>query len=67
MNDSDDGGVLGSTHEYKGENEWILNSRCSIHITPNKDLFTTYEKVDGENVTTRNNGTFKVVGLGVFK
>ena len=31
---------------------------------PNKDLFTTYERVDGENVTMGNNATFKVVGVG---
>ena len=67
MNDSDDGGVLVATHEYKGENEWILDSGCSFHMTPNKDLFTTYEIVDGGNVTMGNNATCKVVGLGVFK
>ena len=42
MNDSDDGGILVATHEYKGENEWILDSGCSFHMTPNKDLFSTY-------------------------
>ena len=64
MNDSDDGGVLVATHEYKGENEWIPDFGCSFHMTPNKDLFTTYEKVDGGNVTMGNNATCKVVGVG---
>ena len=33
-NGSDDGGILVATHEYKGENEWILDSGCSFHMTP---------------------------------
>ena len=64
MNDSVNGGVSVATHEYKGENEWILDSGCSFHMTPNKDFFTTYEKVDGGNVTMGNNATCKVVGVG---
>ena len=33
-------------------------------MTPNKDLFTTYERLDGGNVTMGNNATCKVVGVG---
>ena len=35
-NDSEDGGVLVATHEYKGSDKWIPNSGCSFHMTPNK-------------------------------
>ena len=27
-------------------NAWILNFRCSYHMTPNKDWFTTYKSYD---------------------
>lgn len=37
-----------------GYKEWILNSGCSFHMTTNRDFFTTYEKVDGGNVTLDN-------------
>ena len=53
-----------ATHEYKRENEWILDSGCSFHMTPNKGLFTTHERVDGGNVTMGNNATCKIVGVG---
>ena len=33
-------------------------------MTPNKGLITTYEKVDGGNVTIENNATCKIVGVG---
>ena len=39
---SDDGGVLVATHDYKGSDEWIVNSGCSFHMTPNKSFFSTY-------------------------
>ena len=64
MNDSNDGGILVAIHEYKGENERILDSGCSFHMTPNKDFFTTYKRVDGGNVTLGNNVTCKVVDVG---
>src|SRR5688572_15865204 len=63
VNGSDDGGILFATHEYGCENEWILDSGCSFYMTPNKDLFTTYERLDRQNVTMGNNATCKVVGV----
>ena len=51
MNDSDDGGVLFAIHGYKNNDEWIHESGCTFHMTPNKSFFQTYESVDGGNVT----------------
>ena len=64
MNDSDDGGVLVATHAYKDNDEWILDSGCRFHMTPNKTFFQTFESVDEKNVTIGNNTTCKVVGVG---
>ncbi len=36
-------------------------------MTPNKDLFTTYERVDEGNVTMGNDALCKVVGVGSVK
>ncbi|GJW40490.1 hypothetical protein Tco_0066335 [Tanacetum coccineum] len=30
--------------------EWIKDSGCSRHMTGNKDLFSTYEAINGGNV-----------------
>ena len=67
MNDNDDGHVLVATYGYKDSDEWILDSGCTFHMTPNKTFFQTYETIDGENVTTGNNTTCKVVGVGSVK
>ena len=67
MNDSGDGGVLVAIHGYKDGNEWILDSGCTFHMTPNKAFFQTFESVDGGNVTMGNNTTCKVVGVGSVK
>lgn len=63
VNDSDDGGDLMVTRGYMGVDEWILHSD-SFHITLNRDFFSTYEKLDGGNVTLGNDDTCKVVSIG---
>ena len=46
------------THGYKGVNESILDFKCSFHMTPNKDLISTYEKVDCGSVTLANDDNY---------
>ena len=43
--------------------EWILDSRCSFHMCPCKDLFKTFESIDGGKVLLGNNLTCKVAGI----
>ena len=65
MNDNDDDdGVLVATHKYKGCDEWILDSGCSFHITPNKSLFSKNESIEGWNVNMENNTICKEVSVG---
>ena len=42
----------------------FLTRGCSFHMTPHKEFFSTYEKVDGGSVTLGNDDTCKVVGIG---
>ena len=63
VNDRDDGGALVEIHGWKGVDEQILDFDSSFHMIPNKDLFSTYEKVNGGNITLDNNDTYKIVGL----
>ena len=64
VNDSDDGGALMVTHGYKGDKEWIVDWGCSFHMTPHKEFFSTYEKVDGGSVTLGNDVICKIMGIG---
>ena len=46
---------------------WILDSGCSFHMTPNRDWFSTYELVHKGAVLMGNNASFKVVGIGIVR
>ena len=48
VNDSDDGVVSVATHGYKDSDEWILDSECTFHMTPNKTFFHTFKVLMGE-------------------
>ncbi|GJY05752.1 hypothetical protein Tco_0371692 [Tanacetum coccineum] len=41
--------------------EWIKDSRCSRHMTGNKDLFSSYKTIDGRNVVFGGNTKSKIV------
>ncbi|GJR88374.1 putative reverse transcriptase domain-containing protein [Tanacetum coccineum] len=41
--------------------EWIKDSGCSRHMTGNKDLFLTYEAINGDNVVFGSNTKSKIV------
>ncbi|GJX79689.1 reverse transcriptase domain-containing protein, partial [Tanacetum coccineum] len=42
--------------------EWIKDSGCTRHMTGNKDLFSTYEAIDGGNVMFGSNAKSKIIG-----
>ncbi|GKF19745.1 hypothetical protein Tco_0068383, partial [Tanacetum coccineum] len=42
--------------------EWIKDSGCTRHMTGNKDLFSTYEAIDGGNVVFGSNAKSKIIG-----
>ncbi|GJX00415.1 zf-CCHC domain-containing protein [Tanacetum coccineum] len=44
--------------------EWIKYSGCSRHMTGNKDIFTTYEAINGGNVVFGSNTKSKIIGKG---
>ncbi|GKE78842.1 hypothetical protein Tco_1544962, partial [Tanacetum coccineum] len=45
-------------------NEWIKDSGFSRHMTSNKDLFSTYESINGGNVVFGGNTKSKIIGKG---
>jgi hypothetical protein len=48
------------------ENFWIIDMGASQHMTPNRDLFESYESSSG-NVLMGNSNLCKVAGVGMIK
>ncbi|KAJ4730101.1 Retrovirus-related Pol polyprotein from transposon TNT 1-94 [Melia azedarach] len=54
--------------EHTDHNDvWILDSGASYHICPRREWFTTYEQVDGGNISMANSSVCKAVGIGSIK
>lgn len=47
--------------------DWILNSGCSFHMSPNKSWFESLELKDGGVVLLGNNKYCRVLGVGKIK
>ncbi|KAG8500272.1 hypothetical protein CXB51_004359 [Gossypium anomalum] len=68
VEDYSDGELLvASVNDSKVSEEWILDSGCTIHMSPNRDWFTTYEIVSEGVVLMGNNTSFKITGVGTIK
>ncbi|GJW03442.1 retrotransposon protein, putative, ty1-copia subclass [Tanacetum coccineum] len=48
----------------KTNDEWILDSACTFHMTPNKDWFINYEPTKGGSVLMGDNSPYKIAGIG---
>ncbi|KAH9678410.1 hypothetical protein KPL71_025698 [Citrus sinensis] len=55
--------VLIATKE-KTQGQWVLDSGCTFHMSPNRNYFTTYQSCDGGMVLMGNNSVCKVVEIG---
>ncbi|KAJ4719063.1 Retrovirus-related Pol polyprotein from transposon TNT 1-94 [Melia azedarach] len=54
--------------EHTDHNDvWILDSGASYHICSRREWFTTYEQVDGGNISMANSSVCKAVGIGSIK
>ncbi|KAG8499179.1 hypothetical protein CXB51_005552 [Gossypium anomalum] len=68
VEDYSDGELLvASVNDSKVSEEWILDSGCTFHMSPNRDWFTTYEIVSGGVVLMGNNASCKIAGVGTIK
>ncbi|KAG8478903.1 hypothetical protein CXB51_028748 [Gossypium anomalum] len=68
VKDYSDGELLvASVNDFKVSEEWILDSGCTFHMSPNRDWFTTYETVSEGVVLMGNNASCKIVGVGTIK
>ncbi|KAG8479138.1 hypothetical protein CXB51_029778 [Gossypium anomalum] len=68
VEDYSDGELLvASVNDSKVSEEWILDSGCTFHMSPNRDWFTTYEIVSECVVLIGNNTSCKIAGVGTIK
>ncbi|KAG8485343.1 hypothetical protein CXB51_021504 [Gossypium anomalum] len=68
VEDYSDGELLvASVNDSKVSEEWILDSGCTFHMSPNRDWFTTYETVSEGVVLMGNNVSCKIAGVGTIK
>lgn len=44
--------------------EWIFDTGCSYHMCPNRDLFSSFDELDGDSVLTGNGHACKTLGIG---
>ncbi|KAG8472196.1 hypothetical protein CXB51_036507 [Gossypium anomalum] len=59
--------LVASVNDSKVSEEWILDSGCTFHMSPNRDWFTTYETVFEGVVLMGNNTSCKIAGFGTIK
>ncbi|KAG8472856.1 hypothetical protein CXB51_034830 [Gossypium anomalum] len=59
--------LVASVNNSKVSEEWILDSGCTFHMSPNRDWFTTYKTVSEGVVLLGNNASCKITGVGTIK
>ncbi|KAG8475436.1 hypothetical protein CXB51_032203 [Gossypium anomalum] len=59
--------LVASVNDFKVNEEWILDSGCTFHMSPNRDWFTTYETMSEGVVLMGNNASCKIAGVGTIK
>ncbi|KAG8493126.1 hypothetical protein CXB51_010660 [Gossypium anomalum] len=68
VEDYSDGEILvASVNNSRVSEEWILDSGCTFHMSPNQDWFTTYEIVSEGVVLMGNNASCKIADVGTIK
>ncbi|KAG8491630.1 hypothetical protein CXB51_014990 [Gossypium anomalum] len=59
--------IVASVNDSKVSEEWILDSGCTFHMSPNRDWFITYETVSKGVVLMGNNASCKIADVGTIK
>lgn len=49
------------------EKDWILDSGCAAHMSPNRQWFSSFTEIDGEKTVMANNMTCQIKGIGTIK
>ncbi|CAM6100140.1 unnamed protein product [Calypogeia fissa] len=63
---SDDEGFALCTSSHVGDTVWILDSACSYHMCPSREMFCSYKSQVG-NVLMGNDHPCQIIGIGTIK
>ncbi|CAH9131062.1 unnamed protein product, partial [Cuscuta epithymum] len=55
---------VNSVRNSLSEHEWLIDSGCTYHMSPFRDLFSTYELCDSGYVSLADNKRCNVLGVG---
>jgi hypothetical protein len=47
--------------------DWILDTACTFHMSPNRDYFSSYESTTGSSVSLGDGSKCKVLGIGSIR
>ena len=50
----------------RGDEEWILDSGCTYHMSPNRRWFMNYTEIDEGNVVMGNDHKCRIAGIGTI-
>ena len=56
-----------SVNTIRSNDDWILDSGSTHHVTLNTEFFSTYEAIDGGVVLMGNDAPCKIIGIGSVK
>jgi len=59
--------VTPTTIGYSGNSEWVLETVATYHVCPNRDCFSTFEKLDGCFAIIGDDHQCKVEGIGTLR
>ena len=51
---------------YSGNSEWILDMNATYYVCPNKDWFSSFEKLDGCSIIMGDDHPRNMRGIGTF-
>ena len=51
----------------KPSEDWILNTICTFHMSPNRDWFLTYKTLTSGDVLIDNNSSCKITSIETVK
>ena len=61
--DTDTDNALMISLSVSQTSEWILDSRCSYHMCPNREMFLDFKEFNGGVVYMGNDSTCKMMGI----
>ena len=61
--DTDSDNVLAISLSVSQSSEWILDSECSYHMCPNREIFLDFKEFNGEVAYMGNDSTCKMMGI----